>query len=154
MKKKRYTEAQIAFALRQAESGTPVFCFVSKLSVDLTEATKDALILFREAAMHALMNRRCLIDDFIADDPPNEPCKPPVYLNGQWCSSDDETSINPMDDSSIMEPVQSIDRGNNGDDEDEDDNPDDSTAITRDDGRLILDEQRFTARSNGHVYAL
>ena len=33
MKKKRYTEAQIAFALRQAESGTPVAEIVRKLGI-------------------------------------------------------------------------------------------------------------------------
>ena len=33
MKKKRYTEAQIAFALRQAESGTPVSEIVRKLGI-------------------------------------------------------------------------------------------------------------------------
>ena len=37
MKKKRYTEAQIAFALRQAESGTPVSEIVRKMGV--AEAT-------------------------------------------------------------------------------------------------------------------
>jgi putative transposase len=33
MKKKRFTEAQIAFALRQAESGTPVTEIVRKLEI-------------------------------------------------------------------------------------------------------------------------
>jgi len=33
MKRKRYTEAQIAFALRQAESGTPVAEIVRKLGI-------------------------------------------------------------------------------------------------------------------------
>ena len=33
MKRKRYTEAQIAFALRQAESGTPVTEIVRKLGI-------------------------------------------------------------------------------------------------------------------------
>ncbi len=33
MKKKRYTEAQIAFALRQAESGTPVAEIVRKMGI-------------------------------------------------------------------------------------------------------------------------
>ena len=33
MKKKRYTEAQIAFALRQAESGTTVGEIVRKLGI-------------------------------------------------------------------------------------------------------------------------
>jgi putative transposase len=33
MKKKRYTEAQIAFALRQAESGTPVAEIIRKLGI-------------------------------------------------------------------------------------------------------------------------
>ena len=33
MKRKRYTEAQIAFALRQAESGTPVAEITRKLGV-------------------------------------------------------------------------------------------------------------------------
>jgi len=37
MKRKRYTEAQIAFALRQAESGTPVAEVTRKLGI--TEAT-------------------------------------------------------------------------------------------------------------------
>lgn len=37
MKKKRYTEAQIAFALRQAESGTPVSEIVRKMGI--AEAT-------------------------------------------------------------------------------------------------------------------
>ena len=37
MKKKRFTEAQIAFALRQAESGTPVSEITRKLGV--SEAT-------------------------------------------------------------------------------------------------------------------
>lgn len=37
MKKKRYTEAQIAFALRQAESGTPVAEIVRKMGI--TEVT-------------------------------------------------------------------------------------------------------------------
>ena len=37
MKKKRYTEAQIAFALRQAESGVPVGEIVRKMGV--SEAT-------------------------------------------------------------------------------------------------------------------
>jgi len=33
MKKSRFTEAQIAFALRQAERGTPVAEFISKLGI-------------------------------------------------------------------------------------------------------------------------
>ena len=33
MKRKRYTEEQIAFALRQAESGTPVSEIVRKMGV-------------------------------------------------------------------------------------------------------------------------
>ncbi len=33
MKRKRYTEAQIAFALRQAESGTPVKEIIRKLGI-------------------------------------------------------------------------------------------------------------------------
>jgi len=33
MKRKRYTEAQIAFALRQAESGTPVAEITRKLGI-------------------------------------------------------------------------------------------------------------------------
>ncbi len=33
MKRKRYTEEQIAFALRQAESGTPVSEIIQKLGV-------------------------------------------------------------------------------------------------------------------------
>jgi putative transposase len=33
MKKKRYTEEQIAFALRQAESGTPVKDIVRKMGI-------------------------------------------------------------------------------------------------------------------------
>jgi len=33
MKKKRYTEAQIAFALRQAESGTPVAEIIRKMGI-------------------------------------------------------------------------------------------------------------------------
>lgn len=33
MKRKRYTEAQIAFALRQAESGTPVAEITRKIGV-------------------------------------------------------------------------------------------------------------------------
>ena len=33
MKKKRYTEAQIAFALRQAESGTPVAEITRKMGI-------------------------------------------------------------------------------------------------------------------------
>jgi len=37
MKKKRYTEAQIAFALRQAESGTPISEIVRKMGI--AEAT-------------------------------------------------------------------------------------------------------------------
>jgi putative transposase len=37
MKRKRYTEAQIAFALRQAESGTPVREITRKLGI--TEVT-------------------------------------------------------------------------------------------------------------------
>ncbi len=37
MKKKRYTEEQITFALRQAESGTPVKEIIRKLGI--TEAT-------------------------------------------------------------------------------------------------------------------
>ena len=37
MKRKRYTEAQIAFALRQAESGTPVVEIIRKLGI--TEVT-------------------------------------------------------------------------------------------------------------------
>ena len=37
MKRKRYTEEQIAFALRQAESGTPVAEIVRKLGI--TEQT-------------------------------------------------------------------------------------------------------------------
>lgn len=37
MKKKRFSEAQIAFALRQAESGTPVSEIVRKL--EISEAT-------------------------------------------------------------------------------------------------------------------
>lgn len=37
MKTKRYTEAQIAFALRQAESGTPVGEIVRKMGI--SEAT-------------------------------------------------------------------------------------------------------------------
>ncbi len=37
MKKKRYTEAQIAFALRQAESGTAVSEIVRKMGI--SEAT-------------------------------------------------------------------------------------------------------------------
>ena len=37
MKQKRYTEAQIAFALRQAESGTPVSQITRKLGI--SEAT-------------------------------------------------------------------------------------------------------------------
>lgn len=37
MKKKRYTEEQISFALRQAESGTPVREIIRKLGI--TEAT-------------------------------------------------------------------------------------------------------------------
>ena len=37
MKRKRFTEAQIAFALRQAESGTPVSEVIRKLGV--SEAT-------------------------------------------------------------------------------------------------------------------
>jgi len=37
MKRKRYTEAQIAFALRQAESGTPVAEIIRKLGI--TEVT-------------------------------------------------------------------------------------------------------------------
>jgi putative transposase len=37
MKKKRYTEAQIAFALRQAESGTPIGEIVRKM--EISEAT-------------------------------------------------------------------------------------------------------------------
>lgn len=37
MKKKRHTEAQIAFALRQAVSGTPVYQIVRKM--EISEAT-------------------------------------------------------------------------------------------------------------------
>lgn len=37
MKKKRFSEAQIAFALRQAESGTPVSEIVRKMAI--SEAT-------------------------------------------------------------------------------------------------------------------
>ena len=37
MKRKRYTESQIAFALRQAESGTPVAEIIRKLGI--TEVT-------------------------------------------------------------------------------------------------------------------
>jgi len=37
MKRKRYTEPQIAFALRQAESGTPVAEIIRKLGI--TEVT-------------------------------------------------------------------------------------------------------------------
>ena len=37
MKKKRFTEAQIAFALRQAESGTPVAEIIRKMGI--TEVT-------------------------------------------------------------------------------------------------------------------
>ena len=37
MKRKRYTEAQIAFALRQAESGTPVAEIIRRLGI--TEVT-------------------------------------------------------------------------------------------------------------------
>lgn len=37
MKKKRYSEAQIAFALRQAEAGTPVSEIVRKM--EISEAT-------------------------------------------------------------------------------------------------------------------
>jgi putative transposase len=33
MKKKRFTEAQIAFALRQAESGTPVAEIIRKMGI-------------------------------------------------------------------------------------------------------------------------
>jgi putative transposase len=33
MKKKQYTEAQIAFALRQAESGTPVAEIIRKMGI-------------------------------------------------------------------------------------------------------------------------
>jgi putative transposase len=33
MKKKRFTEAQIAFALRQAESGTPVAEIIRKIGI-------------------------------------------------------------------------------------------------------------------------
>ena len=33
MKKKRFTEAQIAFALRQAESGTPVSEIIRKMGI-------------------------------------------------------------------------------------------------------------------------
>ncbi len=33
MKKKRFSEAQIAFALRRAESGTPVSEIVRKMSI-------------------------------------------------------------------------------------------------------------------------
>jgi putative transposase len=33
MKRKRYTEAQIAFALRQAESGTPVAEIIRKMGI-------------------------------------------------------------------------------------------------------------------------
>ena len=33
MKRKRYTESQIAFALRQAESGTPVAEIIRKLGI-------------------------------------------------------------------------------------------------------------------------
>jgi putative transposase len=33
MKRKRFTEAQIAFALRQAESGTPVAEIIGKMGI-------------------------------------------------------------------------------------------------------------------------
>lgn len=39
MKKKRYTEAQIAFALRQAESGTTVGEIVRKLGIPRRRST-------------------------------------------------------------------------------------------------------------------
>jgi len=41
MKKNRFTEAQIAFALRQAESGTPVTEIIRKLGIAIDRSSGD-----------------------------------------------------------------------------------------------------------------
>ncbi len=59
------------------------FYFVSELPVNLVEASRDALVLFQEAAIESLQSRRCMPMDF-SDAHAADTATPPVCRNGRW----------------------------------------------------------------------
>ena len=122
-----------------------VFYFTSKLPVDLAKASHDALILFKESATKALMDLLHLADDFLVTEQSNDPPQPPVCLNepkqamppnGQ-VGVVNADQIKPNTPTKSSEDEKIIDVGHDCDSKD---------------GQLILDDQRFTVRSNGCEY--
>ena len=117
------------------------FYFVSELPVDLIEASEDALILFQEAAMRALLERHALKED--GDEPRHNglPLEPPLYRDGRWrLPSFGEAAPREQDGPAGVERA--------GEDTTEDGKDD----VSPETAPLELDDQSFTVRFGGASY--
>lgn len=156
-----------------------VFYFTSEIPVDLAEASKDALILFKEAATQSLVNLLHLPDDAMTTQQARGSTEPPVCVGGRWQQPKRDTTPNGNKGEPIEEQTESEtpnkpheDQGQyRGDENDRDSDhhfdqsnidPSDDRELDHNslaptnhslkDGSLNLDDQRFIVRLNGCEY--
>ena len=80
MKKTKYTEEQIAFALRQEEAGTPVADIIRKLGV--SEATGNRV---RDSALNSSISRAATALNSTLIASPDSSCSPSTRIViGRW----------------------------------------------------------------------
>jgi len=78
------------------------FDFISELPTGLAETSLDALILFREAAIHAITPSA---EQWRQDGPAhNTPAEPPVCREGRWCMAPHLKVLTPLIDSEADSP--------------------------------------------------
>jgi len=112
------------------------FYFVSELPVNIVEASQDAMILFREAAIHELASRHCMPRDFKESIAVHVP-EPPVCRDGKWCLR----QVEPEESDEIIEasvdPIEEIEM------------PQETKEEAHE---LVLSEQTFTITDGAHRY--
>lgn len=124
------------------------FYFVSELPVDLAEASQDALILFQETAMEALVEREALLEDSTGVRHASLPSEPPLYHNGRWRLMEQLTvELDGQD-----QPAATVDMDHAPDEAEHDGPEGEGDDAQSDSSSLDLDDQSFTVHFGGNSY--